>query len=285
MKQTGDGSGTDSLLKGDWNAEWIRLGPLRDEMNGAAYWDKRADGLAAAVDTSPYASTFIEYAGVRPGESVLDVGAGWGTLALPLARAGHPICALDFSPRMVALLRQRATEEGLQSLAARQLSWEDDWEAAGISPADVAVASRSLAVADLAAALRKLDAFARRRACLTLSANGLYFPDLLAQEAVGREVEPRYEHVYAVNILHQMGIAAEVRFIPHDRRRTFQSREQARESLRKMIAPADEREERLFDEYVDTRVVQRNGADGAPLWTHDTSFTVKWAFLAWDKEP
>ncbi len=46
------------------------------------------------------------------GGPVLEVGAGTGRLALPLARAGHAVTALDPSPAMLAIARRRAAAEG-----------------------------------------------------------------------------------------------------------------------------------------------------------------------------
>ncbi|MGI8802863.1 MAG: class I SAM-dependent methyltransferase [Solirubrobacteraceae bacterium] len=39
---------------------------------------------------------------------VLDIGAGTGRVAVPLARAGHDVCALDCDHRLLAALRDRA---------------------------------------------------------------------------------------------------------------------------------------------------------------------------------
>lgn len=47
------------------------------------------------------------------GGPILEVGAGTGRIALPLARAGHPVTALDPSPAMLAIARERAAAEGL----------------------------------------------------------------------------------------------------------------------------------------------------------------------------
>ena len=47
------------------------------------------------------------------GGPVLEVGAGTGRIALPLARAGHAVTALDPSPAMLAIARERAAAEGL----------------------------------------------------------------------------------------------------------------------------------------------------------------------------
>ena len=47
------------------------------------------------------------------GGPILEVGAGTGRVALPLARAGHAVTALDPSPAMLAIARERAAAEGL----------------------------------------------------------------------------------------------------------------------------------------------------------------------------
>ena len=48
-----------------------------------------------------------------PPARVLDVGAGTGSLTLPLARLGYQVTALDLSPMMLERLRLRAAAEGL----------------------------------------------------------------------------------------------------------------------------------------------------------------------------
>ena len=220
---------------------------------------------------------------ILPGESVLDVGCGSGALALPLAREGHDVVGLDFSAGMLDVLRRQASEERLTNVRTVQAAWDDDWRAAGVDVVDVVIASRSLDVRDLRAALQKLDAFARRRVCITLPADGLLYPQLLAHEAVGRPRRKRGDQETAVNVLRQMGIEAEVASLEHASASRYESREAALESLRRMIAPAGEREEAALERYVAEHLVETTGRDGRPEWKQEPEITVRWAFLAWDK--
>jgi SAM-dependent methyltransferase len=54
-----------------------------------------------------------ELASAAP-HGVLDVGAGTGRVALPLARAGHAVTALDVDAELLAELSRRAAAEGLR---------------------------------------------------------------------------------------------------------------------------------------------------------------------------
>jgi SAM-dependent methyltransferase len=267
----------------DWNAEWTRLSDRREVVHDAAFWDRRAPDFRGGDETTPYVAGFIASLRIRPGESVLDVGCGSGALALPLARAGHDVVALDFSPGMLDALRRRASADGLHNVTTIHAAWDDDWQAAGVGAADVVIASRSLDVRDLRAALEKLGAFARRRICVTVPADGLLFPQLLAHQAVGRPPIKRGDHGIALGVLRQMGIEAELRFLEHSSRSRYGSREAALESLRRMVAPADEREERALERYVTEHLVETTGADGRREWRREPEITVRWACLAWDK--
>lgn len=72
---------------------------------------------------------------VRPGERWLDIGAGAGRYALPLALAGARVTALDPSPGMLAMLREACSEFGVDGIDVVQ----DRWPSPAVDRHDVAV--------------------------------------------------------------------------------------------------------------------------------------------------
>ena len=56
---------------------------------------------------SRWAQRVVDAAGIRPGELVLDVGAGLGALTAPLVRAGARVIAVELHPGRADRLRRR----------------------------------------------------------------------------------------------------------------------------------------------------------------------------------
>lgn len=145
---------------------------------------------------------------LKPGESVLDMGCGAGSIAIPLAQTGHPVIAADFSPAMLGTLDAGIEYYGLEDrITPLELAWDDDWDLVGpvTKAVDVAFASRSVTTTNLKGALAKLDRTARRRCAVTMVANSSPRYDLHLMNAIGASVTCSNGFVYAFNILIQMG--------------------------------------------------------------------------------
>ena len=75
---------TPLLTTRDWNEEWKELQKARRAADDASHWDKRAATFGSKDAPNPYVERFLDLAGIRPGESVLDMGCGTGALSMPL---------------------------------------------------------------------------------------------------------------------------------------------------------------------------------------------------------
>ncbi len=79
-------------------------------------WDliaPRYDRLLTPV-AARNAERVLAHVRIDPGTRVLDVACGSGALSLPAARRGGTVTAVDLSPRMIELLRERARQAGVQ---------------------------------------------------------------------------------------------------------------------------------------------------------------------------
>jgi hypothetical protein len=63
-------------------------------------------GRITPPDFEEYARRVAEICGIRPGDSLFEVGMGGGAFLLPWYRAGHPVGGLDYSSALVYLAQQ-----------------------------------------------------------------------------------------------------------------------------------------------------------------------------------
>lgn len=291
---------TPLLTSMDWNEEWKELQKVRRHADDAAFWDKRSATFTTKDAPNLYVEKFLEYAGIRPGETVFDMGCGTGALAVPLGEAGHKVVAADFSQGMLDQMQSRLDEAGVRTVFPKLMSWEDDWPAFSVREGmtDVAVASRSIATADLRDALLRLTEVARRRVCITLATGSSPRVDERILAAVGLPAVLGRDYLYAFNILAAEGIRAEVRYIDSTRDDTFASPEDAYEKLAAMIDDSSavrasdterQRARANLREWLTANLVPNESA-GAPdrkgipqlAWRLAEPRTVTWAFLAWN---
>jgi len=58
--------------------------------------------------TTPTAARLVKYAGVMPGQRVLDVACGTGVVAITAARAGAQVSGLDLTPQLLERARENS---------------------------------------------------------------------------------------------------------------------------------------------------------------------------------
>jgi len=60
-------------------------------------------------------------------KTVIDIGAGNGFFAIPMADAGHSVTAVEPSDKMAAILKESLTPSNSENISLELSSWED-WE-------------------------------------------------------------------------------------------------------------------------------------------------------------
>lgn len=221
----------------DWNEEWKRAQQARKRPDNAAHWDRRAQTFPTDMHAGPYVQRFIELMGLRPGETVFDMGCGTGAIALPLAQMGHKVVAADFSQGMLDGMQKIIDAQNVRYVFPKLMSWDEDWAAKGVRTGmvDVCVASRSIATADLRDSLLRLTDIARRRVCITLPTGSSPRTDERIMKELGLADALFRQHLYAICILTSEGLFPRVDYIHSERFETFDSEAEAAESLRRMI--------------------------------------------------
>lgn len=246
----------------------------------ASMWNQRAAKRrrGGAGRDAEYARAVLGMMDLRGVRTALDIGCGGGNLAVPLAARGVRVDALDFSAEQLRRLEENAAAAGVatggeSNLRVRRLAWEDDWE--GVEPADLAICSRAMDFGALRFCLEKMDRYAKKRCFLVLHSGGSYLgPDVAA--LLERPLHPRADYIYAVAMLYQMGVRAEVRFLRSDGGMGYATAEEFAESVKWRVGELSAREEEKLRGLF---AGLPKGEDGRARYSHP--FT--WAVLTWEK--
>ncbi len=224
----------------NWNEAWKKPEPTmegrRPAISCADRWSARERceryNRSAREDNWAGSLSRIEGMVLAPGFRVLDIGAGPGTLAIPLAGQVREVCAVEPSDAMRACLLSNIAESGLDNVHVVPKRWEDVDITRDLSGRyDVVVASYSLGFPDLRDGLLKMHEASRSYVYI------FWFADMLSPwqknygdiwEALFGIPISRYRRPNIIfNLLHQMGIYASVEVTVEDHVQRFSSMEEA----------------------------------------------------------
>jgi SAM-dependent methyltransferase len=172
-----------------------------------AFWSRYATWVAAMQGDYPGILLERVRACVGLNSTVLDVGAGAGAFAIPLATTVRHVTAVEPSPAQVASLNEAMEREHVRNITIIESTWEDV-DADSLEPHDLVLAVHSLQMRDIAGALRKMCLAASHR--LILVHNAGHDLARLLQDLCG--IEPGPDHTYIERILYGLGYQPEVEF-------------------------------------------------------------------------
>src|SRR5450756_2971934 len=162
----------------DWAEHWRSLVADRTAAAGGhrdpSYWDRRAPTFARSTSARGDGFLGVVAPYLSPRKTLIDVGAGAGRHALPLAERLEWVTAVEPSEGMRALIPPR------DNMTVVASTWED----ATVAPADLVICCHVLyGVADIEPFIAKLDRSARERVFIMLRASDLPHPAAVIRKA------------------------------------------------------------------------------------------------------
>lgn len=230
----------------DWVQLWGEMVRTREQQ-----WQRLGLGAPGGDFWTSRARDFQRFSrGVRPDDPVLervraqlpaadgrvlDVGAGPGRYAVPLAELGARVVAVEPNAAMVALLEEEAAAHRV-SIAVEHAVWPEAEPRVG--SADVVLCAHVVyPIADVAPFLRALDRAAR---CAVVLVARLGQPDdalsHVFRAVYGEERAPMPSLPELYNLLLQLGIPASVSMHPFESRWNFADAEAAVSSAAQRLA-------------------------------------------------
>ncbi len=193
----------------DWVARWRGVVEHRATLAAGhadpGYWDRRAASFARSthVRSDEFLQVLEPY--LSPRKTLIDVGAGTGRHATPLAERLEWVTAVEPSEGMRSHIPPR------DNMTVVASGWED----AEVAAADLVICSHVLyGVADILPFIEKMNAAARERVFVMLRETELPHPAAaIRRRLLGKEGPrlPRFSELFM--LLVQTGTAPDVQFL------------------------------------------------------------------------
>ena len=275
----------------NWNELWkaMRAGHYRrraheKEEDPGSRWDKRAEQFNESMMQHPErAEKQIASLDLKPEYTVLDVGAGTGRLAIPIAKRVKSVTAIDQSKGMMACLQENMEKEGITNITCINKRWEDVEVGVDIEPHDVVMACHSLGMLDIQEAVAKMDA-ASRKYVYILSSAGRGMGNGEEEEGLWKAIYGERGHrargwgsdyMFFCNLLHDMKIYANVDIRDAESEQRYESLDEAVTKWKEMRDIPAEKED-VLREHLSRILVEDNGTGTLCLKRKSKSATIWW---------
>lgn len=220
------------IQKTDWNSIWA------DEMKAASmwkrrggmdrFWDRMADRYELSVQRSDRVSDVISKLKISPEDTVLDIGSGPGTFALPIAGVADHVTAVEPSAGMLSILKKNAQQMKINNIKFINKKWEDVVPFEDVEKHDVTIASYSLDVVNLCDAINKIVLLSNKYVYLfTFAGRRSSDYQSLWPRLYNEMYRPSPDYICLYNVLYDMGILANVEISEYEYIQRYSSMDEA----------------------------------------------------------
>lgn len=258
-------------IKECWQ-NWDELAEAR------SYWQRHAQ---QAQKNSRAIELLAE---VQPSWRVLDIGAGPGTLALPLAEKAAHVTAVEPASGMAQVLHENIAEANLSNISVIQKRWDDIDVVQDLTGTyDLVIVSFAFGMLDLLDTVKKICQVANHRVVLYWHAA----PMARDVDAVqlwpllhGKQFTPIPKANIIFNLLYCMGIYADVQVMPRAYTETFASIDAAVEEYSKRydIQHTNTQAAQRLRQYLEHSLVLEDGVYVPQA--HNTGMKMSWTVAA-----
>lgn len=268
----------------DWNAVWKDLRAQGGTRGSRVCLDKWRDlercrkyDQWVKEDNWRRSRETIAKLEITPASRVLDIGAGPGTLAIPLAQTVERVTAVEPSSAMLECLNENIRATGLANIKPVPKLWDDiDLHHDLELPYDVVIASYSLGMSDLAEALTKMNEATSKYAYIYWFADPSPWERNYAElweELHGMAFTRKGKADIIFNLLYQMGIYANVDIYPEESEFRYSGIEEAVADQRYGFNVTSEAQEAILRKFLirklqaeDGQYVLRGVSHRAGIW-------------------
>lgn len=268
----------------DWNKMWKegmdKASWRRIHGDRIAIWNKKARWYDDIVKKNDRAARMISKLDIDSECTVLDIGAGPGTMAIPLAKVVKHVTAIEPSSGMLRCLKKNARDSCVTNISCINKRWEDIVPSEDIGQCDIVIASFSLIMLDMKAALAKMNELAAKYVYLfTFVGDPKRDYSGLWLKLYGEEYIPDPDYIYIYNLLYNMGIFPNVEIIENKYRESFSNLEEAARYLKEIldISSLEKEEEEIIKSHIREALTFKDGT----VWS---SYEIKTAVIWWKKE-
>ncbi len=274
----------------DWNMVWTEMMQANQKADHqergdcAKLWDSRENAerfwKRSQKNKGRIEKTLNELP-LKKGSRVLDIGAGPGSLAIPLSEKVAHVTAVEPGKGMMELLQENISKYGINNIGCVNKRWEDlNVEADLEGPYDIVIASFSLGMPDIRNAIEKMQIASSGHVCLYWFAGETPWETHsynLWPAMYGMEYTPGPKCDVLYNLLYSMGIFPDMHVFPLEFTNYFGSMDEAIDDFGSRYTIDTEQQEMMLRNYLEETLEQQDGQ----FVDHGHSTRVK---IWWEKE-
>ncbi|MDD3933394.1 class I SAM-dependent methyltransferase [Methanoculleus sp. UBA303] len=261
-------SGHDGI---DWNEVWrSRMETstaLKRNRGCSDFWDNRERAKKRATPSAGDDCERVRWVTsslpVTPGSRVLDIGAGTGAIAIPLALRAAAVTAVEPAQAMRDVMERAVREAGIDNITVVGRHWEEtDLQRDLDAPYDIVFASFSLGMPNLKEAIERMNEVCSGTVAV------FHFAGLPYWEQIMLEIWPRLHGVpyfpgpkadVIFNLLYRMGIYPNVSVSSDEHRLIVPDLDAGVDALRGRLLVGTPEQEDILREYLAARLVREDG--------------------------